>query len=91
MNTHAQFQLGMYLQRFADFERAFDRRFRAVEKHQRHPVASWKPDQLAGGFGGTDLLGVSDNLGQLLLELALLVDKQFRVTNHVHEQDMSDL
>jgi len=36
-------------------------------------------------FRGGNLLSATDDLTQLFLDLTLLVDEQFRITDHVHE------
>ena len=54
-----------------------------MEEKQRHPVSAWYPDQFTFCFGGPKTFGVSHDLIQLLEQLNLLIDQQFRVTDYV--------
>src|SRR4030095_9379140 len=78
-------------ERWADLDRAADRRLRTIEKDKRHSIAGGDPNQFVRRFRSADLLAVADDLGKLFLELALFVEEQLRVTDHVHEQDVPDL
>ena len=74
-----------------DLDRAPHRRFRAIKKNERHPIAHGKSDQLACFLGTADLLCTTDNLTQLLQVLALLIEKQPRITDQIHKQDVANL
>jgi hypothetical protein len=73
----------MPLQGSADLERTSGRLFRTVEEKQRHPVSRRHPNQFSFCFGFPKTFGASYDLIQLLEELNLLIDQQFRVTDHV--------
>jgi hypothetical protein len=73
----------MLLQRFADLERTSHRLFRTVEEEERHPVSGRHPDQFTFSFGGPKTFGAPHDLIQLLEQLNLRIDQQFRVTDHV--------
>ena len=45
----------------------------------------------ASCFGGAKMLGTSDDLSELPLDFSLLVNKQLRVTDYVHEQNVAYL
>src|SRR5437588_10633596 len=91
VNSHPELQMGMGLERFSDLQRALHRRFRAIEEDQRHAVANRKADEFASCFSGTKVFGVSDDLSELPLDFSLLVNKQLRVTDYVHEQNVAYL
>ncbi len=80
----------MFLESAADLHRALHRRFRIGVKYQRHPVASWDPNQTARGFGSLKLLGGANNPVQFLNRRVLVVNRKLRVANDVDEQDMGD-
>jgi hypothetical protein len=44
VNAHAQLQLGIFLQLFADLHRTPHRRFGTVKEYECHPVARGKSD-----------------------------------------------
>jgi hypothetical protein len=73
----------MLLQCSADLECTSHRLFRTVEEKERHPVSGGHPDQFTFGFGGPKTFGASYDLIQLLEQLNLLIDQQFRVTDDV--------
>ena len=73
----------MLLQRFADLERTSHRLFRTVEEKERHPVSGRHPNQFTFCFGGPKTFGASYDLVELLQQLNLLINQQFRVTDHV--------
>ena len=83
VHSHPQLDMRMILQCSADLERTLGRLFRTVEEKQRHPIAGRHPDEFTSCFGGPKTFGASDDLIQLLEQLNLLVDQQFRVTDHV--------
>src|SRR5207245_7230061 len=76
---------------FGDLDRTAKWCFQAIKENKRHPVPGRNPDQPVGRFRSTDLLGVSDDSGKSFLKLALLVEQQLRVTDQVHEQDVTNL
>jgi hypothetical protein len=55
-----------------------------VEEKERHPVSGRHPDQFTFCFGGPKTFGVSHDLVEFLQKLNLLIDQQFRVTDHVY-------
>ncbi len=76
MNSHAQLQFGMGLERLGNFQRALYRCFRAVEEDQCHAITNREPNEFPAGFGGAKVLRTSNDLIQLPLNLALLVKQQ---------------
>ena len=90
MNSHPQLELWMFSYLFGNVDRTINWCFRTVEENQRHAVARGEPDQFSGGFRSTDLFGATDDPTQLFLDLALLVQQQFRIADHVHEKDVTD-
>ena len=90
VDSHAQTKFRMSCQFAANFQRAPDRRFRIIKENKRDTVARWQPAQFTGCFGGVELLGAARNFVELVDEFALLVDREFRILNNVHEQDMCD-
>jgi len=48
-------------------------------------------ESVAHRFRGAYLLGVPDDSSQLLLDLTLLVEEQFRIADHFDEQDVTNL
>ena len=74
-----------------NFQRALHRFLQALEKDQRHPVAGRNGNKLAISLAGLKLRSFAHQLIKLLHDLALLIDEQFRITNHVHEQNVRDL
>jgi len=91
MHTHAQFEFGVFLQRAADFERAFNRRFGGIVKYQGHPVARWNRNQPIIGFRFVKLLSVTYNLVEYFEQPALLIDQQLGIANNVDEEHVGDL
>ena len=83
VHSHSKSYLRVVFESAADFEGAFHWLFRALVKNQRHPVSGRHPDQSTPRFGGPKTFGVSHDLIQLLEQLNLLIDQQFRVTDHV--------
>src|SRR5438445_13026988 len=83
VHSHPQLDMRMPLQCSADLERTSRRLFRTVEEKERHPVSGRHPDQFTFCFGGPKTFGASYDLIQLLEQLNLLIDQQFRVTDHV--------
>ena len=65
MDTHSKLQLRILFQFLADFDRAAHRYFRAVEKNERHAVARGKPNQFSFFFCSANLVGTTDDFGQL--------------------------
>jgi hypothetical protein len=62
MNPHPHTKLGMILKLLTDFQRAQDRRFRAVAKNQSAAIACGQTHQFAFLFCQTELLGSAHNL-----------------------------
>ena len=62
----------------------------ALEKDQSHAVSRRNGNKLAAGFAALELRRSAHELIELLHHLALLVDQQFRITHHVHEQNVRD-
>jgi hypothetical protein len=60
--AHSQLKFRMLLERAAYFQRAFNRRFRALIKNQRDAVACRDFDQAPRRFCGPEFIGASDNL-----------------------------
>src|SRR5437867_7034438 len=83
VHSHPQLDMRMLLQCSADLERTSHRLFRAVEEKERHPIASRHSDEFALCFGGPKTFGASYDLIQLLEQLNLVIDQQFRITDHV--------
>src|SRR5437868_9628898 len=83
VHSHPKLDMRMPLHRSADLERTSGRFFRTVEEKERHPVSGRHPGQFAFCFGGPKTFGASYDLIQLLEELNLLIDQQFRVTDDV--------
>jgi hypothetical protein len=75
MNSHAQLQARMFLERSANLHRALRRGFRTRVKDQRHAVASWDFKQTARGFGALKLFG-ANNLAQFFDCRVLLVNRK---------------
>jgi hypothetical protein len=90
MNSHPQSNLGMALQRLADFQRAPNRSFRVIEEDKGHPVSHWKPKQPVRRCRTPELIRVAHDFIQLLLRPPLVVDQQFGVAHNVHEQDVGN-
>jgi hypothetical protein len=74
-----------------DFNRASNRRLDGIAKDQRHPIPGRNPDQHAVRVRGSELRSVSYDFIECLESFALFVEEQFRVSHHVHEQDVADL
>ena len=60
MNSHANGEPGMLLERARDCQGALHRRLHAGGKDEGHSVAGWQAGQLAAGFGSTKLSGVAN-------------------------------
>src|SRR5437762_13780621 len=91
VRTHPETKSRIILQEPTDFQGAVHRFLQALEKDQRHPVSRGDGNELAMRLAPLELRGFPHELVELLHDLALLVDEQFRVTDHVHEQHMRDL
>src|SRR5438067_8831451 len=91
MDAHPQGDPAEISQRLADFHSTSYGRFRTGKKDQRHAISRWNSDHLTSSFRTTDLLCISYDVPQLLLDLTLLVEQQFGISDHVHEQDVADL
>jgi len=61
-----------------------------LEEDQGHSVAHWNSDQFSDGFTFAELRRFADDLRELVNNLALLVHEQFRIANHVNEQNVSN-
>src|SRR5207302_9001726 len=90
MDTHADWDLRMTLQRFCDFLGANYRRLRAVAECKRATVTGRQPQQLSFSFSSTELFSPADDLAQLLNLSALLVRAQFGVAHDVDEKNMGN-
>src|SRR6476660_6341930 len=75
MDTHAQLNTWIALQRLADFHRTFHRRFGVVEKYQRHPITSRQPNQLTFRLRFLKMGSSTDNLIQLREYFGLVIDQ----------------
>src|SRR5207302_622558 len=91
MHTHAQFEFGVFLQRAADFERAFNRRFGGVVKYQGHTVARWNRNQPIIDFRSLKLLSAAYNRVEYFEQPPLLIDQQLGVADDVDEEHIGDL
>ena len=80
----------MTFQRITNLERAFHRRFRIGEKREHHSVARRQTNQFPGRVRAAELFGTAHHLVQLVEQIALLVNEQFRVTDDVDEKDVGD-
>ena len=91
VHSHPQLDMRMLLQCSADLERTSHWLFRTVEEKERHPVSGRHPDRVYRFVsGGPKTFGASHDLIQLLQQLNLLIDQQFRVTDHV-DNDARDV
>ena len=90
MNAHPYLQFRMTSQLLAGLHRASDWRIRSGGKGERHSVSSRQPDQFSGGFRGAERIGAANDLIELMQRLVLFVYQQFRVSDNIDEQDMSD-
>ncbi|PYL50591.1 MAG: hypothetical protein DMF32_03785 [Verrucomicrobia bacterium] len=75
----------------ADLDRTPDRRFWTIKENERHPIANRKSDQLPCFFRTAHLLGSTDNFSELLHVLTLLIEKQPRITDQIHKQNVANL
>jgi hypothetical protein len=75
MDTHAQLNTWIALQRLADFHRRFHRRFGVVEKYQRYPITSRQPNQLTFRLRFLKMDSATDNLIQLREYFGLVIDQ----------------
>src|SRR5206468_7659287 len=91
MHTHAQFEFGVFLQRAADFERAFNRRFGGVVKYQGHTVARWNRNQPIIDFRSLKLLSAAYYLVEYFEQSPLLIDQQLGVADDVDEEHIGNL
>jgi len=91
VNAHSQLQLWIVFQFLADLDRTPRRRFWTFKKNQRHPIANGKSNQFPCFFGNAELFGTTDNLSEVLHVLTLLVEKQLRITDQIHEQNVPNL
>ena len=83
VNSHPQLDVRMLLQRFADLERTSHRFFRAMEEKEGHSVSGRHSNQFPSFFSRPKTFGAPHDLIQLLEQLNLLIDQQFRVTDDV--------
>ena len=91
VNAHPQFQARLGREGCTDLQGASNRRLRSIEEHQRHSIAGRKSDQFFLCLGLTKFSSTSDDMVQLVEQSPLFVDEQFRITDHVDEQNMSDV
>jgi hypothetical protein len=54
-----------------------------LKEKERHPIAGRHPDEFTFCFGRPKTFGSPDDLIELSEQLNLLIDQQFRVTDHV--------
>ena len=73
MDTHAQLNTWIALQRLADFDHTIHRRFGVVEKYQRHPI-SRQPNQLTFRLRFLKMGSSTDNLIQLRQYFAQIIN-----------------
>src|SRR5216683_2515192 len=85
VNSHPQLDLRLTAQSLTDFQRATHRLFRAAEKKQHHAVPSWQTNQFSTGFRIPETFCSANNSIELVHQLNLLIDQQFRVSNDVDE------
>ena len=64
VNTHPDFQSGMFEQSFARLDCAPNRRIRCAGESQSHSVSGRKTNEFFGGFGHAKRICVSKNLIQ---------------------------
>src|SRR5438128_11642167 len=81
----------MALQCIADLQGALNWCCRTSEEHQCHSIAGRQSHQFSSSLCRTELFRTTDDLIELLLQLALIVDQQFRVTDSVDKEDVRDL
>jgi hypothetical protein len=62
-----------------------------MEENERHPIAGRHSDEFIPCFRSAETFGAPHDLIQLLEQLNLLIDQQFRVTDNVDQQEMCDL
>jgi hypothetical protein len=62
VNAHAQPQFRVLLQRAANLQRAFNRRFQTMVKDQRHAIADRDFDQPACRFSGLEFIRATNDL-----------------------------
>ena len=91
VNAHSHRKLRVLFQLLADFHGAENRSFGAVAENKGAAVARREREQLAFSLGGTELLGSTDDLFQLLQQAGLLANEQLRIADDVDEQNMADL
>jgi hypothetical protein len=91
VDAHSQLQLRILLQLFADLDRASHGRFWTIKKDERHPIADGESNQVPCFFGTADLLGSTDNFSQLLMVLTLFIEKQLRITDQIHKENVANL
>jgi hypothetical protein len=77
MNPHPQLELWMFSYLLGNVDRTINWGFRTVEENKRHAIARGKPNQASGHVSGANLFCATDDLIQLFLDLALLVEQQF--------------
>src|SRR6266568_2562794 len=90
MNAHPQSELWMFFYLFGNVDRTINWCFRTVKENERDAIARGKANQFSCPFRGANLFGATDDLTELFLDLTLLVDEQFRIPDHVHEEDVAD-
>src|SRR5262249_44093815 len=90
VNAHPQSQTRLTCEGCTDLQSASNRCLRSIEEYQRHSVARGKSDQFFLRLCFTEFGGTPDDVVQFLEQGPLLINEQFRVTNHVYEQNRSD-
>ncbi len=81
VDPHPELELRMKAQSSSDLHRTSNRGFGTGEEDERHSVAGRQSHEFACRLGHAELLSASDDLIQLLLQLALIIDQQFGVTD----------
>ena len=83
VHTHSQLELGMSLESLTDLQRTLRRLFRTSKKKERHSISRGQANQLPACLSQAEAFSTSYDLVELLQQLNLLVDQQFRITNNV--------
>ena len=73
----------MLLQDPANIESTSYRFFRAAKEKQRHPVSRRHSTKFAACFRNAKTFSAANDLVEFFEQLDLLIDEQFRITDHV--------
>src|SRR5438067_5435585 len=90
VNSHAYLDVWKGTQCARDFDRATNWRTRRCEKCQRHPVAGRQADEFLLRLRTLKLVRCLHDFVEIAQHLALIVNQRFRITDYVHEQDVSE-